>query len=156
MSKTLYEKAFYIVKTLSDCEFQAVYAGGGVQEWYDGEFELDFMKYIDSQNLRWTKKHGIIIPYVNKKGLNSFYVPDFLVEENIIVETKGFFKPHKESLKIPAALSYCENNGYSYIYIRSKKIKNKYKVTIEEKFSLIRGTNHVISTIQRYQDSIST
>jgi hypothetical protein len=128
----------------------------GVQEWYDGAFELDFMKYLDSKELKWTKKHGLIIPYINKSKLNSFYVPDFLVENNIIVETKGFFKLKKELLKIPAALTFCKNNGYSFIYLKSTKIKNGYSIKMIENYSLIQETSYAASTVISYADNRNT
>lgn len=135
-------KGFYLAKS-------------GVQEWYDGKFELSFMQYLDSKNLIWTKKHGIKIPYINIKGINSYYVPDFLIDKNIIVETKGYFKGKRDLLKIPAALGYCKDSHFNFIYLRSKKIKNQYVTNVEDKYSLIIGESYVIRAICSYGDNKS-
>ena len=59
---------------------------------------------FDDKNISWTKKHKIRIPYINEKGLNSYYVPDFLIIENI-VETKGYIKEN-DLLKVSAGIEY--------------------------------------------------
>ena len=64
-----------------------------ISEWYDSSYELIKMVEYDDKKLNWTKKHGIKIPFIKENGLNSFYVPDFLIiidGFNVLVETKGW------------------------------------------------------------------
>jgi hypothetical protein len=92
----------------------------GISEWYDSSLELSRMKYYDSLGIEWTKKHHIRIPYINSKGLNTFYVPDFLlIKENIIEETKGWLNSSVE-LKSRAAIEYCRKHNMKYRLLLGK------------------------------------
>ncbi len=51
-------------------------------EYYDRSWELEHMKELDADSsvAKWTKNHGIRIPYRNMEGKFSTYAPDFLVQ----------------------------------------------------------------------------
>jgi len=103
----------------------------GESEWYDSSFELNKMIEFDEKNITWTKKHRIRIPYINEKGFNSYYVPDFLIIENnnkSLVETKGYMKEN-DLLKVYAGIEYCKKNNMNYLFYLGSHIK------ICEKFS---------------------
>jgi len=90
----------------------------GEKEWYDSSFELNKMIEFEENCIIWTKKHKIRIPYINEKGLNTFYVPDFFIEINnikSIVETKGYIKEN-DILKVKAGIDYCKINNYNYLF----------------------------------------
>jgi hypothetical protein len=90
-------------------------------EPYDSEFEREFMAELekDSKVKKWTKNHGIRIPYVNIDSKVAHYNPDFIVEyadgSQQIVEIKG-----KNNLteitkrKQKAAKEWCEKRGIEY------------------------------------------
>lgn len=93
----------------------------GNKEWYDSSYELNRMKYYDNCNLNWTKKHKIRIPYINEKGQNTYYVPDFLVSENTLEEVKGWLKPGDE-LKAKMAIEFCKQQKWNYRFLLGKNL----------------------------------
>lgn len=52
-------------------------------EYYDSSWELEYMKELekDPNVVKWTKNHGIRIPYFDEEGKYRTYRPDFLVEK---------------------------------------------------------------------------
>jgi len=64
-------------------------------EYYDSSWELEFMKELEKnpEIEKWTKNHGIIIPYWDPDGKLRGFKPDFLIEKKDgskeIVEIKG-------------------------------------------------------------------
>lgn len=85
----------------------------GETEWYDSSLELKRMEELEDGNYTWTKKHKIRIPYINNKGRETFYIPDFLIDNMIIEEIKGWNRPNT-ILKVAAALKYCLENNLKY------------------------------------------
>jgi len=92
--------------------------------WYDSSLELKRMQQLDELGLTWTKKHGIRIPYVNDDGLNTYYIPDFLIEGKIIEEVKGWLKD-TDIQKADIACRYCKENGYTYRFLLGTKLEEK-------------------------------
>ena len=95
----------------------------GEVEWFDSSLEQSRMEFYESHGLTWTKKHGIRIPYVSSKGVQTFYVPDFLLEIDgklILEEMKGWIK-EADKLKAAAAIEYCKGNGMQYNFYVSNK-----------------------------------
>lgn len=83
------------------------------------------MTEYDDKNIIWTKKHKIRIPYLNKDGINSFYVPDFLIDDNGIkslIEIKGWIK-NSDILKANAGIQWCKDNNINYIFILGDKME---------------------------------
>ena len=75
----------------------------------------------DSSVLAWTKKHGVIIKYRNKKGVVSRYFPDFLVcrknQTHLeLIEIKGAHLKNDPNtdLKAKAAEDWCRQRGMKY------------------------------------------
>ena len=92
------------------------YKKDGTKEWFDSSYEEKRMIYYEKQNIIWTKKHGIRIPYINDNGLNTFYVPDFLIiidNKKIIEEIKGWIK-QADIMKSKVAIEYCKKNNIEY------------------------------------------
>lgn len=83
------------------------------------------MKYYENNNIQWTKRHGIRIPYVNNLGINTYYVPDFLIAKNgvkSIEEIKGWIKD-RDKIKAVIAIEYCKKLRLSYRFILGKEFK---------------------------------
>lgn len=90
-------------------------------ELYDSDFEKQFMEELEREQKvkKWTKNHGIRIPYVNIDSKVAHYNPDFIVEyidgSQQIIEIKG-----KNNLteitkrKQKAAKEWCEKRGIEY------------------------------------------
>ncbi len=91
-------------------------------EYYDSDQERQFMEELekDSKVLKWTKNHGIRIPYFNLDGKLAHYVPDFLIEyadgSQEIVEIKGkhLLTNKITKLKATAAQEWCKKRGIKY------------------------------------------
>jgi hypothetical protein len=102
----------------------------GGEEWYDSSYELKKMKQLDISGISWTKKHGIRIPYVNKNGVKTYYVPDFLVGGNSIEEIKGWIKENDE-FKAKLGIEYCRNRGWSYKFYLGENLEYKQELSYE-------------------------
>jgi len=91
------------------------------KEDYDSALECEYMVELerDAAVVRWTKKHGIKIPY-KFLGLTRYYIPDFLVEykdgHKEIHETKGLplLLWVSTKLKGEAAEEYFKKLGWKY------------------------------------------
>ena len=98
-------------------------------EKYDSSLEREYMVELerDPAVLRWTKKHGLKIPY-RVFGFPHKYLPDFLVEykdgHKEIHETKGLplLLWFSTKLKREAAEEYFEKLGWKYRMITKGKI----------------------------------
>lgn len=98
-------------------------------EHFDSILERDYMSYLDSNPAvaKWTKKHGIKIPYTFL-GFKRDYLPDFLVEmkggSKEIHETKGlpFLLWLSVKVKRQSAEEWCKNWGYKYKFITRSTI----------------------------------
>ncbi len=91
-------------------------------EYYDRSWELDYMKELDQDPkvAKWTKNHGIRIPYRNLEGKYATYAPDFLVEmvDGIVElhEIKGTHLVDSEITrkKADAAREWCRVRKMNY------------------------------------------
>lgn len=91
-------------------------------EYYESEPEKQFMNFLENSDkvVKWTKNHGIRIPYFNLDGRLAHYTPDFLVEyrdeEQEIVEIKGGHLVNNTitRVKSQAAMEWCKKRGIKY------------------------------------------
>lgn len=91
-------------------------------EYYDSEPEKQFMDYLEKSDevLKWTKNHGIRIPYFNLDGRLAHYTPDFLIEytngKQEIVEIKGSHLINNPitKTKSKAAMEWCKKRDIKY------------------------------------------
>ena len=97
-------------------EFEAPKKSAFSLEYYDSSWELEYMKNLenDSNVVRWTKNHGIRIPYFDEDGKYRTYKPDFLVEkENGSIELHEMKGGHLldnpiTKRKVDAAREWCK------------------------------------------------
>ncbi|MEM0136245.1 MAG: TnsA endonuclease N-terminal domain-containing protein [Thermoplasmatales archaeon] len=90
-------------------------------EFYQSDPEGEFMRELESNEkvTKWTKNHGIRIPYFNFDGKLAHYTPDFLIEyedgSQEIVEIKGSHMMTKiTQLKTDAAREWCKKRNIKY------------------------------------------
>ncbi|MGC8666552.1 MAG: TnsA endonuclease N-terminal domain-containing protein [Chthonomonadales bacterium] len=91
------------------------------EEEYDSALEREYMVELerDAAVVKWTKKHGIKIPYTFL-GFRRHYLPDFLVEyrdgTREIHETKGLplLLWLSTKLKRQSAEAFCQAHGFRY------------------------------------------
>jgi hypothetical protein len=90
-------------------------------EYMHSSWETAFLQKCIQLNLPVTKKHDIIIPYVDPlDGKEKNYIPDFLdLSDLIIYEIKGKFD-EVVFAKSEAAREWCNQNGYVYALIDEK------------------------------------
>ena len=94
------------------------------KEYYSSGYELIRMKQLDDLKLKWTKKHGIKIEYVDKNGILRKYIPDFLIENKILEEVKPYnmLKFGNNPLKFKILKKYCKINNLNYNIITEKEL----------------------------------
>ena len=91
-------------------------------EVYDSSWEEEYMEDLEKDNSikKWTKNHGLRIPYRNDIGKVSYYIPDFLIElkdgKKEIREIKGghLMKTKDTSKKVDAAREWCRIRGMNF------------------------------------------
>lgn len=135
-------------------------SGNGWSGWYKGWYfrslrELTYMvKVIERFNLKWVsgESNQYKIEYIDYKGDNRNYFPDFIIDGKYIVESKPkkLWDSDNVVRKTEAALKYCEINGLIYkkrdIGILTEleikilhdkgdiKFLNRYEIKYKEKF----------------------
>ena len=124
--------------------------GGWYNDWYFRSLlELSYMvNYIEKNNLKWesAEKKKFKIPYIDFKGSDRNYFPDFFVEDKFLIECKPkslFLSKINESKKI-AAEQFCRDNGFVYQMIEPKKLDFHTINTMVENGQIIFNKNTVI------------
>ena len=92
---------------------------GSAGEWFDSSWELQYMYELELDPLvvRWTRHHGLRLPYRKWWGGHGHYEPDFLVElaggSKEIREVKGehLFADANTSRKLRAGDRFCLEKG---------------------------------------------
>lgn len=96
------------------------------KEFYGSSYELKRMEQLDSMGLKWTKKHGITIKYIDAMGHSRYYIPDFLVENKILEEVKPKSLVNSVTdnncYKNEASQKYCTENNLQYRIITEKEL----------------------------------
>ena len=91
-------------------------------EKYDSLLEYRMMKRLDadSEVVKWQKRHGISIPWIDPHHRKCNYRPDFLVEytdgRKAIIEVKNpaLFDSPSVTRKENAAREWCRRRGMEY------------------------------------------
>lgn len=98
-------------------------------ERYESSWERNYMTKLemDKTVAKWTKNHGIDIPYITEAGNVRNYRPDFLVEgvdgKKELHEVKGgqFLDNPDTKRKHEAAKNWCRKRGMSFIVVTKPK-----------------------------------
>ena len=91
-------------------------------EYYESDPERQYMEFLEKSDevAKWTKNHGVRIPYFNLDDKIAHYIPDFLVEyrngDQEIVEIKGGHMINNPITrrKSQAAMEWCKKRGIKY------------------------------------------
>ena len=92
-------------------------------ERYDSDLERRMMARLeaDSNVVKWMKRHGISIPWIDGQRHQRRYVPDFLVEyeggKRIIIEVKDPSRVGSDDVKRKrkSAEMWCKQRGMEYV-----------------------------------------
>jgi len=101
-------------------EFEGVKKSPYNFEYYDSSWESDFMEELEKDDsvVKWTKNHGIIIPYHDTDGKYRSFKPDFLLERDDgtieLVEIKGKHLLPQFKRKMEAAQEWCKARKISF------------------------------------------
>lgn len=98
-------------------------------EYYDSYWELEFMKELESDEKinKWTKNHGIRIPYFDLDNKYKSYIPDFLIEyldgtiELVEMKGKHLLDNPNTKRKMEFAKKWCKSRDIKY------RIYSKYQ-----------------------------
>ena len=87
---------------------------------YQGTYELDFLKKMDTLGLLQNLAEIEPIEYIFENS-KHFYFPDFFIPSlNLIIEIKSSYTFEKHYSKNLEKKKYCENKFYNFIFIIEK------------------------------------
>jgi len=93
-------------------------------EFYRSSYEKAFIEYCIANNILWTSKHKIFIPYIDNQGKNHIYLPDFTIKwnnKNYLIEIKAQWqlKHNYKNIeqKIIVAKDFCFKNNMIFLLI---------------------------------------
>ena len=103
---------------------------GAEGEWFDSYWEVQYMDELDRDPmvLKWTRHHGLQIPYRKWWGGQGRYEPDFLVEimdgDKEIREVKGehLFRDANTARKLQAGEAFCRQRGMKFRVITKSSV----------------------------------
>lgn len=125
-AKEMYDEYLALQSKNNSGENNAMYgkpspngSGHGWKGWYKKFYfrslrELSYVLYLDDNNIRWetAEKKRFRIKYQDYKGTERTYAPDFLVNNNKLVEIKPKRLQNSPliKLKTEAAIKFCKEN----------------------------------------------
>lgn len=91
-------------------------------EAYDSGWELEYMEHLERDPLiaKWTKRHGLVIPWIDSAGRVRHYRPDYLIERTDglkeVHEVKGAHLLALDSTqrKLLAGQRWCERRNWVF------------------------------------------
>jgi hypothetical protein len=98
-------------------------SGVGWKGWYKGFYfrslrEVSYLIFLDKNNIPWApaEKKKYTIPYINWDGAERTYRPDFLINNDTLIEIKPkrLQKSPNVMVKTKAALLWAAENGLKY------------------------------------------
>lgn len=108
--------------------------------FYRSSYELDFLKICEVDgDIKSFDNAKLRIPYKDKNGFTKNYIPDFVVNNKFIIETKPISLMNYSSnpLKMKYAKDFCKQNNLSYVVFtkreleimtQERKVKYEYSV----------------------------
>jgi len=95
--------------------------------YFRSSWEEDFLSYCEkSESIKTFISCPIRIPYKFNQNIKN-YVPDFMLNNHLIVEIKPSKMSvfHQNKMKLSALKNFCKNNkNYTYKWITEKELKN--------------------------------
>lgn len=98
--------------------------------YYNSGYELAFLLKSESEdNFDKVKRPYFFILYKDKKGIARHYYPDFIFDDNILIEVKGYgpwVDLDNLSLKNKAAKKWCKENGFEFRVVEKQDLQSYY------------------------------
>lgn len=104
------------------------------EQYFDSPFEIEVAKFLDTNKIKWkrnTKRFYFI--FENKK---TYYIPDFLIENNLYLETKGYWYSNKKEKTLEAV----KQNKLNWILLMQKTEWEKNKNILLKRILMARKT----------------
>jgi hypothetical protein len=120
-------------KGIPSCKGYYISKVSDIRYHYDSMTELASMMIFDRKELKWIKNTKLRISYVFEKKQRK-YIPDFIIDNHIIIEIKGSNDKPELPFKIEAARKYCMMNNMSYELISYDEIKQQIDWNIPKKY----------------------
>lgn len=104
-----------------------------IEIYYRSSYEEQFLQFcednLEKYNIVFTAAN-IRIPYKDYKNNDRYYIPDFIINDNILIEIKpkSLLYYSNNQLKIEALKTYCLTNNLKSIIITEKELENLVKV----------------------------
>ena len=107
--------------------------------YYDSFWELLRMILLDNDpiTITWTKRHKIKIKYIIDDKIKH-YVPDFLINNNIIEEVKGYENKQIQESKFSALIDFCAINNLKNRIIKYVDLNNMCKEFFNKQINTLR------------------
>ncbi len=129
--------------------------GNGWKGWYNGQhfrslLELSYIiTVLEAENMDWksAEDEGLVIKY-KFDGKNKTYRPDFIVDDEIIIECKpkSLQTTRLVLAKKEAAEKYCEENGMTYIMVDIPILPWEKIIELYD--------NHEVSFTHKYEEKL--
>lgn len=108
-------------------------SGNGWSGWYNKFYfrsllELTYLiKYIENNNKKWITGELYKIPYVDYFGRERTYRPDFIINNEFMIECKPrkLWKSPLILCKTKAAIKFCKQNNLKFRLVDCQKLSNK-------------------------------
>lgn len=89
---------------------------------YDSALELSYIFYCDDNNIDIKRYDLPPIEYLDEHNKKRYYIPDFIINNNIIVEIKGkglYYNRNflRINIKLEALKKWCLNNKYEALFL---------------------------------------
>lgn len=104
------------------------------KQYFDSNFEIEVAKFLDKNDIKWKRNTKRF--YFNWKNKKTYYIPDFIIENKIYLETKGYWYKDKYEKTIEAV----NINKLNWILLLQKEEWIKDKNIVLQKIQMARGT----------------
>lgn len=96
-----------------------------IKIYYRSSYEERFLQVCENISSIKLKPCNLYIPYKTTKGIIHSYIPDFILNDQVIIEIKPkrMLNYGNNKLKHMAGKEYCEKNGFKYLILTEDEIE---------------------------------
>lgn len=105
------------------------------KQYFDSQFEIEVAKFLDLHNIKWKRNTKRF--YFNWLGKDTYYIPVFIINENLYLETKGYWYNDKKEKTLKAI----EQNNLNWVLLMQKEEWDINKNILLEKINIGARSN---------------
>ena len=122
--KHLYSSKYFRNKISKSCKGKAGgyrkgsgRSNGGYykNQYFDSSFEIEIAKFLELHKINWKRNTNRI--YYKWKNKKTYYIPDFIIDDNLYLEAKGFWYKDKKEKTLEAI----KQNNLKWILLMQKE-----------------------------------